>query len=197
MDVHQWFYKFSKLVKKCTRRVNIKDVYYPGHKVVRSRANMIASNRGLGTALLIAPPVLVLIAMGIAARSSANVLAPGDHSPSSIPEPPATAPSSEKVVSNLQLQLQESLANLENNKDHVNVVTAAIVAIGLIGAILTIRAIMRRRRGGGGGGKNATDSRYPRGMNNTHRDAHVQTGSLQGENLTLNAGSGEDPFRTR
>ncbi|CAE6475053.1 unnamed protein product [Rhizoctonia solani] len=197
MDIHRWLYKFSKIFKKCTQRVNMNDIFYPGHKVVRSRANIIATNKGLGTALLIAPPVLVLIAAGIAASSSVRVLPPADHSPPDVPQPPTNITATEKIISSLQSQLQVSLTGLEKKNDHVNVITAAIVAIGLIGAVLTIGIIRRRGRGGGGRGKNATDSRHTRGMNDTYREGHVQTGSVQDQNFTLNAGSGKGPFQPR
>ncbi|KAF8707529.1 hypothetical protein RHS03_03386, partial [Rhizoctonia solani] len=188
----------STIVEKYARHVKMNDTFYPAHKVVRSRANMIATNKGLGTALLITPPVLVLIAVGIAARSSVRVPPPVDHSPPHMSEPMSNITPVEKALSGLKSQLQQSLVDVEKKKDHADVVTIAMIAIGLIGAILTIKIIRRKGRGGGdrGGGKgrNATDFRYPDDTNSAHPGVHIQTGPMQDESLALNAGSGADPF---
>ncbi|KAF8762039.1 hypothetical protein RHS01_00063 [Rhizoctonia solani] len=117
----------STIVEKYARHVKMNDTFYPAHKVVRSRANMIATNKGLGTALLITPPVLVLIAVGIAARSSVRVPPPVDHSPPHMSEPMSNITPVEKALSGLKSQLQQSLVDVEKKKDHADVVTIAMI----------------------------------------------------------------------
>ncbi|CUA71554.1 hypothetical protein RSOLAG22IIIB_04673 [Rhizoctonia solani] len=201
MNIHRWLYKIGKMIRKCTRHVNTSNISYHGHSLVRSRASIIATQKGLGTALLIAPPVLVLIAVGVAAGSTADIPEPppADDISRSIPTPSASITPAKKIISTVQAQLQSIVAT-EKPQDHTTTVAAALVAIGLIGGFMTLRAIRRKGRGGGGPGKNVADANqeYPSGKNNIYREVHVQTGSEQHEeNSTLNAGSGGDPFRPR
>ncbi|CAE7208784.1 unnamed protein product [Rhizoctonia solani] len=199
MNIDRWLYKISKIMRKYTRYVNTGGISYHGHNMIRSRASMIATHRGLGTALLITPPVLVLLAAGVAASSTIRAAPSVDSIPPDIPAPPTTIPPAKKIISGIQAQLQSIVAT-EKTQDHTTVVAAALVAIGLIGAVLATRAIRRKGRGGGGQGKNAADANdeYPRGKNNIYREVHVQTGSEpHEENSTLNVGSGGDagPFQ--
>ncbi|KAH7333637.1 hypothetical protein B0J17DRAFT_676231 [Rhizoctonia solani] len=199
MNIHRWLYKISKLLGKHTRHVNAGGLSYYGHEMVRSRASMIATNKGLGAALLIAPPVLVLIATGIVA-GSVLPSTPVDCIPADMPAQSATIAPTKKFISDIQAQLQ-SITAVEGTQDHTTTVAVAVVAIGFIGVVMGVRAIKPRRgRGGGGRGGNATDEnhQYPSGKNNTYWEVHVQTGSqLHEENSALNVGSGGDPFQPR
>ncbi|CAE6518470.1 unnamed protein product [Rhizoctonia solani] len=199
MNIDRWLYKIGKITRKYTRHVDTGDLSYHGHSMVRSRASMIATHKGLGTALLIAPPVLVLIAAGIAAGSTVRAAPPVNDIPPNIPTPSASITPAQKIISTVQAQLQSIVAT-EKRQDHTTTVAAALVAIGFIGVVLTVRAIRRKGRGGGGRGKNAADAsqEYPSGKNNIYREVHVQTGSELGEeNTTLNIGSGGEPFQSR
>ncbi|CAE6438852.1 unnamed protein product [Rhizoctonia solani] len=198
MNIDRWLYKITKLLGKHTRRVSASDLSYYGHKMVRSRASMIATNKGLGAALLIAPPVLLLIATGVAAGSVLRST-PVDRMPVDISTPSTTIAPAKKALSTIQAQLQ-SITAIEKTHDHTTTVAAAMVAIGFIGVVMAVRMIKRRGRGGGGRGKNATDEnhQYPSGKNNMYREVHVQTSSqLHEENSALNIGSGGDPFQPR
>ncbi|KAG8732680.1 hypothetical protein FRC11_011621 [Ceratobasidium sp. 423] len=188
------------MIKTCARHVNTSEVSYRGHKMIRARASAIATSKGLGTALLIAPPVLILIAAGVAASPTVHA-PPVDRirTPSNIPTPPPSITPAKKILSGIQAQLY-SIAAVEKSQDHTTTVAAALIAMGLIGVALAIRAIRSRGRGGGDRGKNATDGDhdYPSGMNNMYREVYVQTSSqLYEENSTLNVGSGGDPFQPR
>ncbi|CAE6534768.1 unnamed protein product [Rhizoctonia solani] len=199
MNIDRWLYKISKMIKKCARHVNTSEVSYHGHKMVRARASAIATSKGLGTALLIAPPVLILIAAGIAASSTVHAPPPVDsmRTPNSTPLPSITP--AKRILSGIQAQLQ-SIATVEKRQDHTTTVAVALIAMGFIGVALAIRTIRNRGRGGGGRGKNAAGGEYgyPNGMNNVYREVHVRTASqLYEENPTLNAGSGGDPFQPR
>ncbi|CUA77793.1 hypothetical protein RSOLAG22IIIB_12825 [Rhizoctonia solani] len=147
------------------------------------------------------PPVLVLIAVGIAAGSTADIPGPppADDISRSIPTPCASITPAKKILSTVQAQLQSIVAT-EKRQDHTTTVAATLIAIGLIGGFMTLRAIRRKGRGGGGRGKNVADANqeYPSGKNNIYREVHVQTGSERHEeNSALNAVSGGDPFRPR
>ncbi|KAJ1300673.1 hypothetical protein OPQ81_002321 [Rhizoctonia solani] len=125
MNVDRWLYKISKILRKCTRHVNASEVSYPlyGHQMVRSRASTIATNKGLGTALLIAPPVLILTAAGIATTSILRAPPPADHNPPDITVTPTSSiPPAKDLLSGIQSQLQ-SIVTVEKRLDHTTTVS--------------------------------------------------------------------------
>ncbi|KAL5637537.1 hypothetical protein ACGC1H_004080 [Rhizoctonia solani] len=199
MNIDRWLYTIGRITRKYIRHVDTSRLSYHGRNMARSRASMIATHKGLGTALLIAPPVLILIAAGIAAGSTVRAAPPVNDISPNLPAPSASNTPTKTILSTVQAQLQ-SIVAAEKRQDHTTTVVAALVAIGFIGVVLTVRAIGRKGRGGGGRGGNVADAsqEYPSGKNNIYREAHVQTGSeLHEENTTLNIGSGGDPLQPR
>ncbi|KDN44593.1 hypothetical protein RSAG8_05358, partial [Rhizoctonia solani AG-8 WAC10335] len=117
MNIDRWLYKIGKIMRKYTHHVKTSDLSYHGHSMVRSRASMIATHKGLGTALLIAPPVLILIAVGVAAGSTVRAPLPLEDIPLDIPAPPASTTPAQKIVSDAKYEYPSGKNNIYREVD--------------------------------------------------------------------------------